>query len=64
MQFDMEKEDKFIVIASDGVLEFLSNKQVVDIIVPFYMRNDLEAACDKVVREATLSWKEVKNLLK
>ena len=33
LQFDLEEEDKFMVIASDGVWEFLSNEQVLDYIV-------------------------------
>lgn len=57
MQFDLEEEDKFMVIASDGVWEFLSNQQIIDMVVPFYIKNNLESACDKLVREATLCWK-------
>jgi serine/threonine protein phosphatase PrpC len=30
-------QDKFIVIASDGVWEFLSNEDVVRIVEPFYL---------------------------
>jgi len=59
LQFDLEEEDKFIVIASDGVWEFLSNQQIVDYVAPYFNKNHLESACDKVVREATLRWKAV-----
>ena len=34
--FKLEPEDKFIVIASDGVWEFLSNEDVMKIVLPFY----------------------------
>jgi len=57
LQFDLEEEDKFMVIASDGVWEFLSNQQIIDMVVPFYIKNNLESACDKLVRESTLCWK-------
>ena len=60
LQFDIEEEDKFIVIASDGVWEFLSNQQIVDYVAPHYSRNHLESACDKVVKESTLRWKAVR----
>jgi len=53
-----------MVIASDGVWEFLSNQQIVDMVVPFYIKNNLESACDKVVKEATLCWKQVFSVLR
>jgi len=33
---NLSESDKFIVIASDGVWEFLSNDEVVHIVEPFY----------------------------
>ena len=35
-EFTLSLNDKFIVIASDGVWEFLSNEDVAQIILPFY----------------------------
>ena len=32
-------DDKFIVIGSDGVWEFLSNEQIAEIVLPFYQMN-------------------------
>jgi len=32
-------EDKFIVIGSDGVFEFLTNEDVAKIVLPFYQSN-------------------------
>jgi Serine/threonine protein phosphatase len=55
----LEEHDKFIIIASDGVWEFLTNQQVVNMIAPYYLKNQLEAACDKVIKEATNRWKHV-----
>jgi len=49
-------EDKFMILASDGVWEFLSNEQVVDLIVPFWHRNDLKGACRTVVKESVAAW--------
>jgi serine/threonine protein phosphatase PrpC len=45
-------EDKFVVIASDGVWEFLSNEEVAQIILPFYLENQPEAAANALVRHA------------
>jgi len=45
-----------MILASDGVWEFLSNEQIIDLIVPFWHRNDLKGACSTVVRESVLAW--------
>ena len=34
--FTLTHNDKFLVIASDGVWEFLSNEDVANIVFPFY----------------------------
>ena len=57
MEFQLEPEDKFIVIASDGVWEFLSNEQVMNYVIPYYERNQPEKACEKLVRESVRLWK-------
>ena len=33
-------ENKFLVIASDGLWEFISHEKVVEIMAPSFMRND------------------------
>ena len=35
-QFMMDEDDKFLILASDGVWEFLSNDEVLDLVVPFW----------------------------
>lgn len=36
LDFTLGLNDKFLVIASDGVWEFLSNEDVAHIVLPFY----------------------------
>lgn len=36
MEFTLGLHDKFVVIASDGIWEFLSNEDVANIVMPFY----------------------------
>ncbi len=55
----MSEEDKFIVICSDGVWEFLSNYQVMDIVKKYYQTDQLEAACTALVQKAVESWQKV-----
>jgi len=50
-----EDEDLYAVWASDGVWEFLSNQQVIDIV--FQERNNLEAATKRLVDEADRMWR-------
>jgi serine/threonine protein phosphatase PrpC len=52
----MNNDDKFLILASDGVWEFMSNDEVIDIVVPFWHRNDLKGACNQVVKEAVIAW--------
>ena len=55
---------KFIVMASDGVWEFLSNEKVMEIVNKFYYNNlDSYAAAEKVIEEATKMWRKVKLII-
>ncbi len=49
-------DEKFIIIASDGIWEFISNDKAVEMVVPFWAENDPEGACDKLVDEAVKHW--------
>lgn len=48
----MKPEDKFIVIASDGVWEFLSNDTVMNLVVPYWKSGNVDGACERIVKEA------------
>ena len=48
----IDETDKFIIIASDGVWEYLSNEVVVNIVAPFYEQSDMNAASDALMKEA------------
>ena len=52
----VDKDTKFIVIASDGVWEFLDNKTVCDIVMPYYKKNDPEGACKTLIKQSTEWW--------
>lgn len=57
LELDLGKDDKFIVLASDGVWEFLGNDEVANIVRPFYETKNAEKAAEAVVRESYLRWK-------
>lgn len=56
-EFTLGLHDKFLVIASDGVWEFLSNEDVANIVYPFYEQNAPEAAANALVKAAFKKWK-------
>jgi len=41
MEFDLTEEDKFIVVASDGLWEYLENDDVMGLTIPYYLKDDL-----------------------
>ncbi|CEM13721.1 unnamed protein product [Vitrella brassicaformis CCMP3155] len=55
--FTLTSEDKFIVLASDGVWEFIDNEEVVKIVSPFHDKQDPQAACDALVKESNQRWR-------
>jgi len=55
---NIDDKTKFIVIASDGVWEFLDNKTVMNLVKPFYEKNDPEGACRCLINESTKWWNQ------
>ena len=49
---------KFIVIASDGIWEFFSNKYVCDIVKNYYAKGDAEGATKELIEKGKKKWAE------
>ena len=47
---------KAVIIASDGLWEFVSNDTIADIVVPFIANKDCNGATKKLVDEAFKAW--------
>lgn len=66
-KYQLKQSDKIVVIASDGVWEFLSNddvsfifnEKVAKIVYPFFANRNAEAAAEALVRESFFQWKNV-----
>jgi len=54
----LKKRDKFIVIACDTMFEFLSNEEVVSIVIPFYEEDNAEKAAEELTRQAQWHWEQ------
>ena len=55
-EFDFCEEDKFMIIASDGIWEFISSQECVNIINEFYEKNDLKGCCEYLYQESSKRW--------
>ena len=57
-EMNLVEADKFMILASDGVWEFISNDQAVNIVMPHYNNNSAEKAAEALIREAMKRWQE------
>lgn len=57
-EMTISKDTKFIVVCSDGVWEFLDNNKVVDMVLPFYEKNDPDGAAKLLIKESTKWWEK------
>jgi serine/threonine protein phosphatase PrpC len=48
----LHPHDKIVLLASDGIWEFLSNQNVANIVVPFFEKDAPEAAANALVSAA------------
>ena len=55
-EFDFDENDKFMIIASDGIWEFISSQECVNIIKDFYDKNDLKGCCEFLYQESSKRW--------
>jgi len=54
--YQLLNEDKFIILASDGIWEFISSEEVVNIVKDFYLENNIEGALTYLYNEASKRW--------
>ena len=54
--FNYKEEDKFIVIASDGLWEYVSNEEVVDIVGKYHEKNDCDGAVSELYEISRERW--------
>ena len=56
--YNIENKDKFLIIASDGLFEYLNNDEIVKIVGNFYFDNNCKSAVHKLYNEAHKRWKK------
>ena len=56
LEYSILEEDKFIILASDGIWEFISSEECVDIVKEYYIDKDIKGAINFLYREASKRW--------
>ena len=51
-------EDRYIIIGSDGIWEFLSNEEAGQVVLPFSTQKNAEGAGEALVKASFLKWRE------
>jgi serine/threonine protein phosphatase PrpC len=59
IEYTITGDCKFVVIATDGVWEFLTNKKVCEVVYPYYLNNDAKGASQKLYLLAAEWWEMV-----
>ena len=56
--YDVKKEDKAIIVASDGLWEHVSNKEVVEVVKKLFLKKSTEVVVNELYKVAYDKWKE------
>lgn len=56
-EIELNEDDKILLLASDGIWEFIQNEDAINQILPYYYKNDPDGACEQLVRDAVAHWK-------
>ena len=55
--YKVVEEDKCIIVASDGLWEYMGNKEVTDFVKNVIDKNDAEFICKELYKESVKRWK-------
>ena len=55
-EYNFVNEDKFILLASDGIWEFISSDECVNIVKDYYLKDDIDGALDYLYKESSKRW--------
>ena len=58
VEYNLNKTVKYIVIASDGIWEYMNNQQVMNIGNMYYAMNDPDNFCKALVKKSTELWEK------
>ena len=56
MEYKFCEEDKFIMLASDGIFEFITSDEAVNMVKDFYLKDDIEGALNYLYKISSQRW--------
>jgi serine/threonine protein phosphatase PrpC len=57
-QFELDKSDRFMILASDGVWEFITSEEAVEIVRSVMETYGVPEACQELIETAAARWQE------
>ena len=58
MSMYLSHEDSFVIVASDGIWEFLSNEEAVSMVADCVSAGEAEHCCERLIAEASSRWEK------
>ena len=55
-EYIFNEGDKFLILASDGIWEFIQSEECINIIGKFYLNNNIEGCCEFLYTESRKRW--------
>ena len=62
-EIDLCEQDEFVIVATDGVWEFMTSAEAVRIVAPYAMRSDARGAATELVKEAQARWRRKEDIV-
>ena len=56
VEYELNEEDKFLILASDGIWQFISSKECVDIVKDYYISESYKGALKHLYKESCQRW--------
>jgi serine/threonine protein phosphatase PrpC len=63
LEYSITSDDRFIVMGSDGIFDFIKNEEIVKITVPYWLRGDVQGACNALAKEARHRWQREEEVI-
>lgn len=63
VECEITASTRYIILATDGVWEFIDNTTAMDLTKLFYLNNNPEGLCSNLIHEATISWENEDNVI-
>jgi serine/threonine protein phosphatase PrpC len=57
IEYEINRKSKYMIICSDGIWEFISNEEAMEIGKKYYLRHDPLGLCNELTNKATEIWK-------